>query len=196
MNIVIASSYTPPISIVWTSLLHWPTILYDILSIYNQMKLLHGASVFWCKGRQKPVSLRKNKDIQILIVCVYVLAQVYLKQIHENNHLILWQEFKNEFGGKFSLLNAHNVKSYKSRKKWKHKGQNCYWIRLYIAALLVEMLLIMSGDVELNPGPLQGMMYSKRAVKWGCYKTWTVDSGLDHGLDYGPAHSRALVYAE
>ena len=30
----------------------------------------------------------------------------------------------------------------------------------------------------------------------GRYKTWTVDSGLDHGLDYGPALSRALVYAE
>ena len=83
-----------------------------------------------------------------------MLIQVHLEQIPKNNELILWQEFKHEFGGKLLSFNTHCEKSYCSRRN--NKAHNCSWIRLFIAALIVEMLLIMSGDVELNPGPLQG----------------------------------------
>ena len=43
------------------------------------------------------------------------------------------------------------------RKGKKRKSPNFSWKILFVAALIIEMLLIISGDVELNPGPLQGM---------------------------------------
>ena len=97
--------------------------------------------------------LSKRKILQILVVCAYVLTQVYLKQIPENNCLFLWQEFKNEFGIKLLLLDAQFEKN---RNYWNKKTDKYSWTCHFVAAIIVEMLLIMSGDVELNPGPLQG----------------------------------------
>ena len=55
----------------------------------------------------------------------------------------------------------------------------------------------LNGQTPLPRGPLDVSLVPRphpegkgsgrfRHISWGYFKTWTVDRGLDHGLDYGP----------
>lgn len=89
-----------------------------------------------------------------IILCLYVIVRIYLKQLRQENLPMLWQGFKQEWG-----QSAYTISPKKHarivRKRPCHIVNEC--ITLLLAGQTIEMLLIMSGDVELNPGPLQGI---------------------------------------
>ena len=76
------------------------------------------------------------------------------------------------------------------------------WLVLQVLPTEVEIKVLYTKKQQLaiaiSVFPCQDGSYQKRrlVIRPGRYKTWTVDSGLDHELDYGPAHSSTLVHAE
>ena len=86
-------------------------------------------------------------------ICIYLLLQVYHKQCPQENELAWWQEIKNGSGIKTMLFDIGYKKSVRGLRQ---KRTNYFRISLLVSAQILQMLLIISGDVELNPGPLQG----------------------------------------
>ena len=80
-----------------------------------------------------------------------------------------------------------------------HERSIAHWNLTAKNVLLNSDIVAKIGDLGVArflPDMTAATFTTETKVYMGRYKTWTLDSGLDHGLDYGPAHSRTLVYAE
>ena len=93
----------------------------------------------------------------ILLLCV--LVQVQIRKLPQETVPIVWHCLKE--GTTLKVL------SHQGQRKEKHHSRihnRCRWLSLLVTIQIIQMLLFMSGDVELNPGPLSGMyMYSSKA---------------------------------